>query len=341
LLAPLYNSIYSGAQYRLRTVGGGRLAAHCRPVSPMLQLTARCNARCLHCDIWKNRGGEETPTVEQWKNLLRDIRNWLGTVHVVFTGGEALLRPYATSLVSHASDLGLLPEVLTHGYWIDQTRIEGLARARPWRITMSLDGLGPVHSKIRGREDFFERSYASLLTLDRIRRQEKLRFSIRFKTVLMAHNLDEVCAVADLAARFGADVFYQPIEQNYNRPEDPDWFTTSENWPKDTAKAVTTVQKLVALKNQGLPVANSFRQLNAMIEYFNDPAGLRTETQNHSAHEPKPVCSSLTDLEIRPSGEVYICSRKPSIGNIRTQPIRMLWANRPSLWQHGCCLLKT
>ena len=46
----------------------------------------------MHCDIWKNKGKEDVPTLEEWKTVLSDLRRWLGRVQVTFSGGEALLR---------------------------------------------------------------------------------------------------------------------------------------------------------------------------------------------------------------------------------------------------------
>src|SRR5271165_4271906 len=112
-VAKFRERVHSAVNYRLRTVAGGRLASYCRPTSIAILLTERCNARCVHCDIWKNRGQEDQPTVEQWKTLLRDLRRWLGPVEVVLTGGEALLMPFATDLVAYGSSLGLLIEHLT------------------------------------------------------------------------------------------------------------------------------------------------------------------------------------------------------------------------------------
>ena len=48
----------------------------------------------------------------------------------------------------------------------------------------------------------------------------------------------------------GLEVFYQPIEQNYNTPEDPTWFQHSDNWPKDRERAVAAVQELIELKRR-------------------------------------------------------------------------------------------
>jgi len=337
LLYELYARAHQALHLRLRTWAGGRWAKYCRPVSIALLLTERCNARCVHCDIWKNRGQEDRPSLEQWKTVLTDLRRWLGPVHVVFTGGEALLLPFATELVKRGFSLGLLIEHLTHGGWRDQTRIEKLALARPWRVTLSLDGLGSVHDLVRGREHFFDMVAGTIDTLLRLRRERRLGYRIRLKNVLMQHNLDSACDVARFAQERGVEVFYQPIEQNYNTAEDSHWFEHSANWPRDGQKAVAVVEKLLALKRQGYPIANSEVQLQVMIPYFRDPAALRVLTQNHQAHD-RPICSVLTTLQIQANGDVRGCSAMEPFGNIKTSPIRTLWEGRPRLWQGGCCL---
>ena len=237
-------------------------------------LDRRCNARCVHCDIWKNRGKESLPSVENWKATLRDLRRWLGPVHVVFTGGEALLMPFAPEVVSHASAVGLLVEHLTHGFWLDQTRIEKMAMGNPMRVTISCDGIGATHDKIRGREHFFDAVETTIETLLRLRRDHKLGYAIRLKTVIMEHNLHDVSAIARYAQARGLEVWYQPIEQNYNTPEDPRWFEHSPTWPKDRERAAAAVAELIELKREGLPITNSEHQLEVMIPYFRDPEKL-------------------------------------------------------------------
>src|SRR5262245_44575050 len=76
-LDSIQRRVYEGVNYRLRSFANGRFAAHCRPTSIIFLLTELCNAKCIHCDIWKNRGKEDSPTVDQWKTLLTDLRRWL------------------------------------------------------------------------------------------------------------------------------------------------------------------------------------------------------------------------------------------------------------------------
>jgi MoaA/NifB/PqqE/SkfB family radical SAM enzyme len=336
----LYRRAYEGFNYRLRTFADGRWADHCRPTSISLLLTNLCNARCVHCDIWKNKGKEAFPSLEQWKTFLSDLRNWLGPVQVTFTGGEALLQPYTPDVVAHASSIGLAAEVLTHGYWRDQSRIEKLAMANPWRVTLSLDGIGETHSKVRGRENFWETTTTSIETLKRLRAEHKLKYHIRLKTVLMEHNLQDAAAVAQYANQPGMHIFYQPVEQNYNTPEDPRWFETSANWPKDPERAVAAVQELIRLKRSGLPIDNSYEQLEVMIPYFRNPDSMRVTIQGHSAHEHRANCAALTTLQVNPNGDVLSCYGMPPVGNIKSDPIRGIWENRPHWWQEGCCLYR-
>jgi MoaA/NifB/PqqE/SkfB family radical SAM enzyme len=334
-----YKRVYEAANYRLRTWAGGKFASHCRPVTIAILLTELCNARCVHCDIWKNKGKEDAPTVEQWKTFLGDLRRWLGPVQVTFTGGEALLKPFAIDLVKHASTCGLLVEHLTHGYWDDQSKIERLALANPWRVTVSLDGIGEIHTRIRGRDKFFEKTAATIQTLLRVRMERAPDLAILLKTVIMERNLDGVCDVARFARERKVQVWYQPIEQNYNTPEDPRWFEHSENWPKDSSKAVATVEQLIQMKRAGYPIANSLRQLEVMIPYFREPEKTLVITRSHMAHERRALCAALTTLQVQANGEVLDCTGSPPIGNIKQTPIREIWERRPHVWEEGCCLM--
>jgi MoaA/NifB/PqqE/SkfB family radical SAM enzyme len=338
MAATAYKHISEAVNYRLRTFGGGHLANHCRPTSVAALLSERCNARCVHCDIWKNRGKEDSPSVEQWTGVLTDVRRWLEPIQTTLTGGEAMLRPFAIDLVTHGASIGLFMEILTHGYWPDQAKIEKLALANPWRITISLDGLGDTHSKVRGRENFFEVTSTTLRTLQRVRREQDLDFVILLKNVLMEHNLDDAGNVARFAREGGMQVFYQPIEQNYNTPEDVRWFEHGENWPKDPSRAIAVVERLLQLKRTGLPIANSYAQLAAMIPYFRDPDSLRVSTQAHSAHECRQSCAALTSLQIQSNGDVTNCIGCPPVGNVKTDSIRRIWESRPRAWETDCCL---
>jgi MoaA/NifB/PqqE/SkfB family radical SAM enzyme len=257
---------------------------------------------------------------------------------VTFSGGEALLNRDTLGLLSFGSSLGLFMELLTHGFWEDQSKIEELALAGPSRVTISFDGIEETHDRIRGRAGFVLKTERTIRTLKRTRKEHRLDFGIRLKTVIMRQNLDDICALARFAQQENLEVFYQPIEQNYNTEEDPLWFTHSDLWPAETEKVVGILKDLRELKRQGLPIANSWAQLDAMIPYFVNPQESRIAVQSHSAHEARQVCSALTMLQFQANGDVVVCNGQPAIGNIKTGRIREIWHDRPRWWEDGCCL---
>ena len=74
---------------------------------------------------------------------------------------------------------------------------------------------------------------------------KSLTYVIRLKTVLMRQNLHDVANVARFAAQNGMEIFYQPVEQNYDTPEDSHWFEHSETRPGDPSHAVSAVRGLI------------------------------------------------------------------------------------------------
>lgn len=306
-----------------------------RPEAVVCLLTERCSSKCVHCDIWRNRGVERGPTLDDWRRLMDEIRQWLGPVDVVLTGGEALLRPFTVDLAGYASSIGLRVEVLTHGYWKDQELIERLALSRPRRVTLSLDGIGELHDAVRGRPGFFERTSASIETLLHARREHGLEYEVLLKTVVMSINLHGLDEVARFATERDIDVLYQPIEQNYGEPDNPGWIAESANWPTDTGAAVAAVERLIELKRSGARIANSERDLERMAAYFRDPDRYRVRIQNHDF---SGRCSALGLLQVQANGDVMVCFSAPPIGNFLEAPVHRLWAGRPALWQDGCCM---
>jgi sulfatase maturation enzyme AslB (radical SAM superfamily) len=199
LLSVARRRLHEGISYRLRTFAGGRLSSYCRPTSIVLLLTERCNARCIHCDIWKNRGQEDRPSLSQWRVLIADLRDWLGPVQITLSGGEALLNRDTVRLLSFGSSLGLFMELLTHGFWEDQSKIESLALAGPSRVTISFDGIAETHDRVRGRVGFVKKTERTIQTLKRMRKEHRLDMVIRLKTVIMRQNLDDIGEVARFA----------------------------------------------------------------------------------------------------------------------------------------------
>ena len=87
-----------------------------------LELTARCNERCLHCYVEASPERTEALSWETIQAVLRDAAA-LGFGIVQLTGGEALLSPHLVDAAALARELGIpVVEVYTNGVLLDERR---------------------------------------------------------------------------------------------------------------------------------------------------------------------------------------------------------------------------
>jgi radical SAM protein with 4Fe4S-binding SPASM domain len=88
-----------------------RLAPSFLPATAVLEMTYRCNHRCLFCSCpWEDPAGGFTQfdelSIEQWKDVLGKLAE-MGVCHFAFTGGEPLLKEGLFDLIEFASTLSV------------------------------------------------------------------------------------------------------------------------------------------------------------------------------------------------------------------------------------------
>lgn len=116
--------------------GCGRRVDHLR-----LSLTERCNLACQYCSVGREAGGCRIET-----GLAIALVRWLSSRHAVrhvrLTGGEPLLHPELTDIISGLSALGALDEITltTNGQTL-AARAPRLHQAGLTRVNISLDTL--------------------------------------------------------------------------------------------------------------------------------------------------------------------------------------------------------
>lgn len=329
--------VRGGLYRRLQPVAARYWKNLCPPISVTHKLTLKCNARCVHCDIWMKRFENEELSTSEVKSLYSQLRQWFGPFPFVMTGGEALLRPDAVELAIHAARLGLLVEFLTNGYLLEEAA-EGLARSGVERVTISCDGVNPeTLNAVRGKSDFFERIAAGVKRLAAYRAESGNHFNIWLKTVVMQNNLAELADIAKMAREWGADVFYQPIEQNYAQKYNSSWYKESDLWIRNTDHVVRVIDELILMKQKGLPIANSEANLKVMSDYFRNPEPMMRSVREHVAEGSSAMClSGVNYFEILPWGGVKVCGEGEEIGSIRKMSPREIWRNRPVCWRGNC-----
>jgi MoaA/NifB/PqqE/SkfB family radical SAM enzyme len=118
----------------------------------VLNVHARCNCRCVMCDIWKTAEHRETPLAFVERQL--DDFTALGVEWVVFSGGEPLMHSDLFGLAAAMKGRGIRVTVLTSGLLI--RRYAAQIAAHIDDLIVSLDGPPQVHDEIRGAPGAFD-----------------------------------------------------------------------------------------------------------------------------------------------------------------------------------------
>ena len=137
-----------------------------------LELTLRCNERCLHCGSWCSDPGRTMPageelSVETYHRFLDKIRKDfdLRRMMLCITGGEPLLRKEFFEIMDYAGKLGFSWGMTTNGTLIGAETAARLKRAGMKTVSVSIDGLPETHDSFRQTPGAYERAMRGIQAL--------------------------------------------------------------------------------------------------------------------------------------------------------------------------------
>lgn len=116
-----------------------------------LELTLRCNERCLHCGSNCGDVKSEELTASQYAKFLAEVKGDMGTdgKMLCITGGEPLLRKDFFEIMGTAHDLGFHWGMTSNGTLITPEVAKDLRRVGMGTISVSIDGLEETHDAFR------------------------------------------------------------------------------------------------------------------------------------------------------------------------------------------------
>lgn len=167
------------------------------PLSGTFELTARCNLDCKMCYIHKRINDRAALnrewTAEQWLDLAGECQR-AGTLHMLLTGGEPLLRPDFREIYTGCRRLGLMVSVNSNATLIDRDMVDFFAADPPSRINITLYGASPeTYAALCGDPSAYHRAVWAIRALKAAGVLVKLNFSV---TPYNAHDGEKVYAFA-------------------------------------------------------------------------------------------------------------------------------------------------
>jgi MoaA/NifB/PqqE/SkfB family radical SAM enzyme len=126
-----------------------------QPLSASLELTYRCNWRCVFCYNPRHHDRRGLAAA-RWLSLLDELRA-LGTLFVALTGGEPLVHPDFLVVARGVRERAFALRILTNGALVTEALAGEIAGLAPLAVELSLHGAcAPTHDRATATAGSFD-----------------------------------------------------------------------------------------------------------------------------------------------------------------------------------------
>ncbi|HZD49517.1 MAG TPA: radical SAM protein [Silvibacterium sp.] len=270
------------------------------PLSVQLDVTYRCNERCIHCYLDHNDHGEMT--TDEICGVLDQLAE-AGVFFLTLSGGEVFMRMDFFDIVEYARSLMFCVKIKTNAFMIREKEARRLRDLAVQDVQVSIYSHRPaVHDAITLLPGSLKRSVAGI----RLLRSHGVKVVIA--NVLMMQNLADHAGVKTLAEELGADYTIDP-----------------------TITPMMDGDRSVLRLGLGLPqLQDAFRNsdlVGDVDEFCAPPAEV-----NGDVLRELPCSAGHTACYISPYGDVYPCVQFPlPSGNLRQQKFMDIWRHSDQL----------
>jgi radical SAM protein with 4Fe4S-binding SPASM domain len=278
------------------------------PLGVHLDVTWRCNERCVHCYLDHDGAGEMT--FDEIGALLPQLAD-AGVFFLTLSGGEPLLRQDFFAILRRARELAFNVKLKTNAILIREPQAALIRNLGVENVQVS------IYSHRAAVHDAITRAPGSLArSIGAIRFLVAQGLKVTIAHVMMRHNRGDYSAVRNLAHQLGASFTVDPtITPHING----DRSLLALNIPREDLQAVMRDASLT----RGSPEDGS-----AVV-----PApGTAPTPVTDGDLEARPCSAGHSSCYISPHGDVYPCVQFPlPSGNIRHQRFIDIWKNSPQL----------
>ncbi len=269
-----------------------RAASEGIPLEVVIELAHHCNCRCQHCYIPDCQAPDRL-TTERVMELLDELVE-MGTLYLVFTGGEFLLRNDWVDIARRARQLGFSLAVLTNGALIDQGIADQLAEVQAYVEISFYANDRAIFETITRRRGSFD---ATVRGIDLVRERG---LQLELNIPVMSLNREGYQSALAFAHEIGA--------------------------------VGSSFAKILS-KKDGDPEPIMLRMPDELLpEFFSHSSelGCASEYLDRVVDTGSLCAAGVRYANITAAGDVLACNIMPVVaGNVLTTPFREVWEGSP------------
>src|SRR5699024_3671624 len=174
------------------------------PLHGTFELTSRCNFDCKMCYVHglenNERLKQEELSVDQWITIAREAKE-CGTLFLLLTGGEAMLREDFVEIYSKLSTMGFRIVVNSNGSMLTDEILKYFRKHPPARVNISLYGVSEeTYIKLCGIA-------AKSRVTENIRKLKQIGISVRTIMTATPYNYEDMEEIYEFSKK--EDTFFE------------------------------------------------------------------------------------------------------------------------------------
>ena len=174
------------------------------PLSGTFELTPRCTLDCKMCYIHNKANDravieKEKPT-EWWLDLAKKMQK-AGTLLLLLTGGECMLRKDFEEIYLACKKMGFLVTINTNATLIDEKKIQLFKENPPQRVNISLYGTSKeTYGNLCGVPEAYDKVVWAIKSL------KEAGINIKINYTVTPYNKDDAIGASDFAQELGVPI---------------------------------------------------------------------------------------------------------------------------------------
>lgn len=190
-----------------------------KPLYGTLHVTGHCDSKCIMCSVWRKRANERELTLAEIRYIFENPL-FKSVKKFSLSGGEPTLRedlvqvtdtvldccPQTSEMVLQTNGLEPARVVQRVKEVLELPRLQKLEK---FAISVSLDGYGDIHEKIRRVPHAFERTTETIRKLKELRRTTP--FYLCSTCVVQPLNLGDLGRIADFGRELELPIIFSPV----------------------------------------------------------------------------------------------------------------------------------